>query len=175
MTARTYDILIGVVAVAIVGVLTWPYLRARPNPDAPPQTAVATAPAAPRRTAPPPAPPRPTPLPAPTEPLALLSVTNEISAGGGYAIVTGEVKNISGQSLKNVEAVATWYDKDGGFIRSDSTLIAYNPILIGQTSPYKVMSTHNPAMAKYSIGFKSLFGTAIASRDDRKKSADQRP
>jgi hypothetical protein len=96
-------------------------------------------------------------------------MTDEISAGGGYAIVQGEVQNISNQSLKNVAAVVNWYDKDGGFITSDTTLIEYNPILAGQRSPYKVMSTHNPAMAKYAVSFKSLLGGTLASRDDRKK------
>lgn len=42
MKARTYNILIGLVAVAIVGVLAWPYIRARPvvSADAPPTAAM---------------------------------------------------------------------------------------------------------------------------------------
>lgn len=110
---------------------------------------------------------------APTPPrsdlLALVSVTDELSSGGGYNVIQGEVENISGQSMKNVAAVANWYDKDNGFITSDTTLIEYNPILPGQRSPYKVMARHNPAMTKYSVSFKQLFGGAIATRDDRKK------
>lgn len=104
----------------------------------------------------------------PSNRIALVSASDDISSGGGYNVIQGEVENISGESLKNVAAVASWYDKNDVLIKSDTTLIEYNPILPGQRSPYKVMSTHNPAMAKYSIAFKSLLGGSIATRDDRK-------
>ncbi len=161
-TRKTVSIVLAIAAILVVvmvgGAIVSPPSSRPPRPSTVAAGAAAADP-----------PPRSAPAPAPIEqPLALLSMTDEISDGGGYAIVTGEVQNISGQSLKNVAAVATWYDKDGGFIRSDDTLIEYNPILPGQKSPYKVMSTYNPAMAKYAIAFKSLFGAGIASRDDRK-------
>ena len=57
----------------------------------------------------------------------------------------------------------------GGFITSDDALIDYNPILPGQTSPFKAMATENPAMRKASIDFKELMGGSIEWRDrDRK-------
>jgi hypothetical protein len=65
--------------------------------------------------------------------------------------------------------VGTWYDKDGNFIKFDDALIDYNPILPGQTSPFKTISTGNPAMARYSVGFKTLFGGSLAMDDQRKK------
>lgn len=78
------------------------------------------------------------------------------------------MKNISDQPLKNVTAVATWLDKDGGFIKSDNAIIEYNPILPGQISPFKTMSSTNPAMEKYSVGFKTLFGGSLAVDDQRR-------
>jgi len=75
-----------------------------------------------------------------------------------YAIVEGAVKNISSQSLRNVEAVAIFEDKSGGFITSDSALIEYNPILAGQSSPFRVGARWNPAMATCRIEFKQLMG-----------------
>ncbi len=86
-----------------------------------------------------------------------------------YAIAHGTVKNISGESLKNVQAVVSFYAKDGTFITSDDALIDYNPILPGQTSPFKVIATHNPAMRKAGIEFKELMGGTIRYREKPKK------
>lgn len=80
----------------------------------------------------------------------------------GYAIAEGQVKNISDESLKNVEVVITWYTEDYTFITSDSALIEYNPILPGQTSPFKVYATYNPAMFKAGIDFKFFMGGTIS-------------
>lgn len=79
----------------------------------------------------------------------------------GYAIVEGEVKNISSENLRNVQAVATFYTADGKFITSDDALIEYNPIIPGQTSPFKTMATYNPAMDSAKITFKELMGGTI--------------
>ncbi len=79
----------------------------------------------------------------------------------GYAIVEGEVKNISSENLQNVEAVANFYTAEKKFITSADALIEYNPILPGQTSPFKAMTSHNPAMKSASITFKTLMGGTI--------------
>jgi hypothetical protein len=76
--------------------------------------------------------------------LALLSRRGYRSEGGDFMIVEGQVKNISNRSMKNVEAVASWYSKDGSFISSDDALIKYDPILPGQTSPFQVMTRAIP-------------------------------
>ena len=82
----------------------------------------------------------------------------------GYFHITGQVKNIAGQSLKNVEAVGTAYAKDGTFINSDSALIEYNPILPDQTSPFEVLMTDNPAMQKCNVDFKFLMGGSVPTQ-----------
>lgn len=82
----------------------------------------------------------------------------------GYAILEGQVKNISSQSLKSVIALASFYDANSGFIASSDALIDYNPILPGQTSPFKVMKTENPAMEKARVEFKYLMGATIPFR-----------
>jgi hypothetical protein len=79
----------------------------------------------------------------------------------GYAIAEGTVKNISSESLDNVIAIMQIYDKQGSFIKSDKALIEYRPILPGQTSPFKVMSSFNPAMGKASIDFKTFSGGTL--------------
>lgn len=108
-----------------------------------------------------------TPAAPPQPKLALLAARG--FERSDYHIVEGQVKNISSESLRSVAAVTTWYDKAGGFITSDDAIIDYNPILPGQTSPFKTMSRTNPAMEKYSVEFKFLMGGAIATDDQRKK------
>lgn len=110
---------------------------------------------------------RPTPPAEPSAKLALLSARGYDEHG--FHFVEGQVRNISNEPLKNVTAVASWYDKSDGFITTADAIIEYNPILPGQTSPFKTITTTNPAMAKYSIAFKELMGGQIETEDRRKK------
>ena len=87
----------------------------------------------------------------------------------GYHQVEGQVRNLSEDSLKNVSVLVTWHTKDDTFVTSDDTLVEYNPLLPGQTSPFKSMTRSNPAMAKYTVAFKYLFGGTISVKDSRKK------
>ena len=105
-------------------------------------------------------PPTPTPSQTVVEPQLEL-VAYSWGTESDYAILEGQVKNISSQSLQSVTAVATFYDANGGFITTSDALIDYNPILPGQTSPFKVMKTENPAMKKANVEFKYLMGGSI--------------
>jgi len=89
---------------------------------------------------------------------------------GHFAEAKGQVKNISGRRLENVEAVVTFNDKRGGFITSSDALIDYNPILPGQTSPFSVIETYNPAMRTGTavVEFKFLMGGTIPTRQSEK-------
>lgn len=82
----------------------------------------------------------------------------------GFNKVSGAVKNISDKKLEGVQAVASFYDKDGNFIKSDDAMIEYNPILPGQTSPFETIGTHNPAIEKVTVAFKYIFGGEIPTR-----------
>lgn len=86
----------------------------------------------------------------------------------GYFQITGEVTNISDHSLSNIEAIGGAYTKDGEFVKSDSALIEYNPVMAGQTSPFKVMMTMNPLIDKCNIDFKTLMGGSIATKKAEK-------
>lgn len=79
----------------------------------------------------------------------------------GYTIVEGQVKNISEQPLKSVQVLAEHYSKDGVFITSDTAMVEYDPIMPGQTSPFKAMARHNPLMSKCSVSFKHIMGGII--------------
>jgi hypothetical protein len=98
---------------------------------------------------------------APSEVQPLLLLSNKWRIEYGYAIMEGQVMNISGQRLENVEAVATFYDAKGEFVTSDNAVIDYNPILPGQKSSYKVTVACNPAMRKGGVEFKYLGGGSI--------------
>ena len=95
-------------------------------------------------------------------------VIHEWSWSKSYSYVTAEgmVTNQSNQSLSNVTALVSFFDASGGFITSDTGIIEYNPILPGQTSPWKVMVRYNPAMKSARVEFKELFGGTIASYPD---------
>jgi hypothetical protein len=97
-----------------------------------------------------------------TPDLELLSQTGGPSGGGGYMEVSGEVKNLTSEPLRNVHAVVTWYTEKGDFIASDTALIEYNPLMPGQTSPYKTMSRRNPVMEKFRVDFKTMSGALFS-------------
>lgn len=78
-----------------------------------------------------------------------------------YMFISGEVKNTSNSKLKNVVAVGTFRTADGTHITTETALLEYNPIMPGQSSPFKAGGKHNPLMAKCSLGFKHLFGGTI--------------
>jgi len=79
----------------------------------------------------------------------------------GFAIVNGQVKNTSERPMHNVEVVASFKTKAGKLVTSDSSLIELNPIMPGQVSPFKVMSTYNPLMETVNIAFHNLLGGPI--------------
>ena len=56
---------------------------------------------------------------------------------------------------------------DDSFVTSDEALIAYNPVLPGQTAPFEVLTQANPMMKKFSVTFKEMFGGTIkVTRED---------
>jgi hypothetical protein len=110
------------------------------------------------------------PAPSPSvDRLAFVASKGYESSGGGYWYVEGQVKNISDAPIKSLMAVSTWYGKDAAFISSDRALVEFDPLLPGQTSPFKTITRGNPAMSKYSVEFKTFSGPVIGTRDDRKK------
>ncbi len=74
----------------------------------------------------------------------------------------GEVKNVSARPLKNVQAVGTLRNAAGELVKTESSLIDYNPIMPGQTSPFEALGPENPAITNCNLSFKHLFGGEIA-------------
>lgn len=81
------------------------------------------------------------------------------------ATVEGQVKNISGAAIDGVWVVASFYTKEGKHLGSDSSVIEFQPILPGQTSPFRATGPRNPTYAKCGIdGFKTTFGPMIPTK-----------
>ena len=80
----------------------------------------------------------------------------------GFVQIDGQVTNISDASLDAVMAVGTFQTKSGTFVKSDHAMIDYQPIMAGQTSPFKVMTTDNPMIADCHVSFQFLFGGTIS-------------
>jgi hypothetical protein len=99
--------------------------------------------------------------------LELLAV-NGVRGNYGYATVEGQVANVSEKPLENVQAVVEWYDADGKFVSSSSALVEFDPLLPGQTTPFKVMTRMNPAMSRFSVRFSQLLGGALTTLDSSK-------
>jgi len=81
-----------------------------------------------------------------------------------FIITEGLVTNISSKSLSDVLAVVQLYDKNDNFIKSDDALIDYNPILPGQSSPFKIITSYNPAIQKGTVEFKYISGGTIPTK-----------
>ena len=79
----------------------------------------------------------------------------------GYAVAEGEVTNVSGHKIENIEVVATFRQSDGTLITSDSALIAYTSLMPGQTSTFKVYATWNPRMKRAGLEFRHFWGNQI--------------
>lgn len=95
--------------------------------------------------------------------LELLSYRGERSYD--YLIVEGQVRNISGEKLQGVMAVAECYDGGGNLVTSEDAVLEYDPIMPGQTSPFKVMVRDNPLIKTFRVNFKHIFGETIQYKD----------
>jgi hypothetical protein len=75
-----------------------------------------------------------------------------------YQICEGEVRNQTDQKLENVMAEVRFTGKTGTFIKSADAMIDYQPLMPGQTSAFKVVTTTNPEIWHFSIRFREMFG-----------------
>lgn len=117
-------------------------------------------------TTPTPKPPTATPTPVgPT--LILHKGWSCVRSSTSYVRTEGLVTNNSSAPLRTVLAVVIWMTTDGTFITSDETLIEYDPLLPGQSSPFEILSRYNPAMSggKCNLSFKHLLGGRISAEE----------
>lgn len=58
-------------------------------------------------------------------------------------------------------AVVIFRTENGTLVKTDDALIDYDPLMPGQSSPFQVLATENPAIKKLSLSFKHLLGGEI--------------
>ena len=150
---KTSPFAMGCASIFVLICIGWFVSLWSPTPSPPPSPAVTTNTqrAAPVRSGP---------------QLAIIAKRGYESDSGGYYYVEGQVKNLTDAPLRNVAAVATWYAADGTFITTDTAMIEFNPLMPGQTAPFKTITRGNPQMSKFNVEFKDLLGPTIPSRDD---------
>jgi hypothetical protein len=91
-----------------------------------------------------------------------------------YAVVEGYVKNISDKSLGSVQVVVWFEDEDGRIISSQHSLIEYNPILPGQTSPFFLITDFNPRMKTATIDFRGFSGETLPWRNAQEETSEEK-
>lgn len=72
-----------------------------------------------------------------------------------YVKVEGEVKNVSGASIDSLRVTATARTEDGKFVTAGDGPVDYEPLLSGQTSPFKAYVRFNPAIRSINLGFET--------------------
>ena len=91
--------------------------------------------------------------------------SENFSRESDYDIVSGEITNIGGDKLDDVEAVTTFYDSNGGVVTTADAVIDFNPLMPGQTSPYKTMNPDNPLIKTEKTEFHTMNGPLLAYSD----------
>ncbi len=101
--------------------------------------------------------------------LSLVSVSGARQSEAWYE-VRGMVRNVTNDSLRNVQAVAILMDRKGKAQFSEQAVITYNPLLAGQTSSFSIMVKYNPEIGGGFMRFKQD-GVEIVPRDEAGQAA----
>lgn len=99
--------------------------------------------------------------PPPADVPQLVKGSEHFGKESDYDVVTGEITNMGNDKLDNVEATTTFYDSSGNVVKTTDALIDFNPLMPGQTSPYKTMETDNPLIKTEKTEFHSMGGPLI--------------
>jgi hypothetical protein len=88
------------------------------------------------------------------------------SDAGDLWFVDGKIRNITNAPLSNVEAVATWLDRDGLIVATDGDLIEFKRLMPGESSKFRTITRMRPGMLKFELRFRYEDGKPLALRDD---------
>jgi len=82
----------------------------------------------------------------------------------GEAVVSGQVRNVSGHRLANLVAEVSFYDAGGAFITSAEAFIFPSLVEPGQTVRFEVREPWNPDIKDARLSFQELFGYPVRTR-----------
>jgi hypothetical protein len=80
-----------------------------------------------------------------------------------FITVDGEVKNVTAAPISDLMVNSSHYDANGTFVRTDSAMVKYQPLMPGQTSPFETIGSYNPVMSRCAVAFQRMFGGKVAT------------
>ncbi len=99
---------------------------------------------------------------APPDNITQLAKDSEhFSKESDFDVVTGEITNVGQEKIANLEATTTFYDNNGSVVKTADAMVDFNPLMPGQTSPYKTMEIDNPLIKTEKTEFHSMGGPLI--------------
>ena len=75
--------------------------------------------------------------------------------------VEGQVTNVSGRLLEQINAVATFYDTYGAKLSSAAAPIDRDPFPANETSMFKVVTRYNPSIDTVGVKFVNRDGREV--------------
>jgi hypothetical protein len=139
---------------ASVAMIAFPSLTGRTTPEAAPSetaTSEATPTEIPTPTDTPGATDTPPPAPAEEGDALFQGVTDYVAATGSHYVV-GEVVNTTGDNLRFVEILASFYDADGQLVGTGSTFTELSIVEAGSSAPFKLATLDPPpSLANYKL------------------------
>jgi hypothetical protein len=79
----------------------------------------------------------------------------------GFVTITGSIASHVDRPLAQVEAVVELLDSQNQTVQLESGLIAFDPLMPGQTAPFRVDLPDNTRAVAYRIRFRQLSGAAL--------------
>ena len=84
----------------------------------------------------------------------------------GFAVAEGQVQNVRHKPIRNLTALVMFKTEDDKLVTSADALTEFNPVMPGQTTPFRVMARYNPAMHHASVAFKTIGGAVVPHYDE---------
>jgi hypothetical protein len=105
------------------------------------------------------------PAPSQSPSLALLSSHAHLNAAGDFWYIDGEIRNLTAQSLSNLQVVSVWYDQQGAAVAQSTDLVDLKKVMPGEISPFSSATRARPEMSTFRLQFKSEIGVPLLARD----------
>ena len=83
--------------------------------------------------------------------------------------VAGQVKNVSSRSVSGVVVYYDLQDINGKSIRIEQGPLEKDPLSPNEVSRFRISTTYDPAIKRFSITFAETFGGNLVTRDSRKQ------